>query len=54
MNGVWFKVRQGVKGLLVRDRAGEPVAFAVCAPATRYYQIMTRDDWMPALIGEVI
>jgi hypothetical protein len=54
MNGVWFKVKQGIKGLLVRDREGAPVVFAVCEPATRYYQVMTRADWMPALIGEVI
>jgi hypothetical protein len=23
-------------------------------PATRYYRVMTRDEWMPVLIGEVI
>jgi hypothetical protein len=54
MNGVWFKVKQGLRGLLVRDRAENPVVFVVCEPATRYYQVMTRADWMPVLIGEVI
>ncbi len=53
-NGVWFRVRQGVKGLLVRTRAGEPVVYVVCEPATRYYRVMTRAEWMPVLIGEVI
>ena len=54
MGGVWFRVRQGVRGLLVRDRAGDPVVFVVCEPATRYYRVMTRAGWMPALIDEVI
>jgi hypothetical protein len=54
MRGVWFKAKQGIKGLLVRDRDGNPVVFLVCQPATRYYQVMTRADWMPALIDEVI
>lgn len=54
MNGVWFKVKQGMKGLLVRDRAGDPVVYMVCRPATRYYRVMTRCEWMPVLIGEVI
>jgi hypothetical protein len=44
----------GDAGLLVRDRAEEPVVFLVCEPATRYYQVMTRADWMLVLIGEVI
>lgn len=54
MNGVWYKVKQGMKGLLVRTRAGEPIVFMVCEPATRYYRVMTRCEWMPVLIGEVI
>ena len=53
-NGVWFKVRQGVRGLLVRTRAGEPCVFVICEPSTRYYRVMTRAEWMPVLIGEVI
>jgi hypothetical protein len=54
MHGVWYKVKQGMRGLLVHDREGKPVVFVVCQPATRYYQIMTRADWMPALLDEVI
>ena len=53
-NGVWFKVKQGLRGLVVRTRAGEPVAYMVCEPATRYYRVMTRCEWMPVFIGEVI
>jgi hypothetical protein len=54
MNGVWYRVKQGVRGLLVRTRAGEPVVYLVCEPSTRYYRVMTRADWMPVLIDEVI
>jgi hypothetical protein len=54
MNGVWYKVKQGMQGLLVHDREAHPVVFVVCQPATRYYQVMTRSKWMPLLIGEVI
>jgi hypothetical protein len=41
-------------GLLVHDRGGSPVAFMVAQPATRYYEIMTRGEWMPALVDVVI
>ncbi|HEY1190716.1 MAG TPA: hypothetical protein VGE74_24000 [Gemmata sp.] len=54
MNGVWFKVKQGMQALLVHDRAGAPVVYMLCEPATRYYQVMTRSEWMPTLVGEVI
>lgn len=53
-NGVWFRVREGLRGLLVRTPAGVPVVFVVCEPATRYYRVMTRAEWMPSLLGEVI
>lgn len=43
-----------MQGLLVHDREGYPVVFMVCQPSTRYYQVMTRANWMPAFIDEVI
>lgn len=54
MNGVWFKVTRGVRGLAVVPPAGEPVVYLLCEPSTRYYRVMTRADWMPVLIGEII
>jgi hypothetical protein len=36
------------------DVGGDPVVYLMCEPSTRYYQIMTRSEWMPVLIGEVI
>jgi hypothetical protein len=52
--GVWFAVREGVRGVLVRDERGVERAYMVCEPATHYYRIMTRSDRMPVLIGERI
>jgi hypothetical protein len=53
-DGVWYRVKQGMRGLVVLDRAGKPVVFMLCQPATRYYRVMTRAVWMPVLIDEVI
>jgi hypothetical protein len=53
-NGVWFKVRQGIRGVLVRDEKGLARAFLIGEPASHYYQVMTRSAWMPVVIGEKI
>ena len=50
--GVWYRVRQGIRGLLVPDERGLAVAYMICEPASHYYQIMTRNDRMPVLIEE--
>lgn len=47
--GVWFRIRQGVRGLVV---GGE--AWLIVEPASYYYKIMTRQERMPVLIGERI
>ncbi len=52
--GVWFRVRQGIRGLLVPDEQGVAVAYMVCEPASHYYRVMTRSDRMPVLIEERI
>jgi hypothetical protein len=52
--GVWYRVRQGIRGLLVPDERGIAVAYMICEPATHYYQIMTRNTRMPVLIQERI
>jgi hypothetical protein len=52
--GVWYRVRQGVRGLLVQDEEGESAAYVLCEPATRYYRVMTRSERMPVFIGERI
>jgi hypothetical protein len=52
--GVWFRIRQGILGLLVSDENGHPVVYMVCEPASHYYRVMTRSDRMPVLIDERI
>jgi hypothetical protein len=52
--GVWFRVRQGVRGLLVADERGVPTAYLICEPASHYYGVMTRSERMPCLVGERI
>src|SRR5262245_23412154 len=32
-NGVWFKIRQGIRGVLVHDEAGEAVVYLLVEPA---------------------
>jgi hypothetical protein len=53
-NGVWYKVRQGIRGVRVQDEKGAARAYLICEPASHYYQVMTRSAWMPVLIGERI
>lgn len=52
--GVWFRIRQGIRGLLVPNEQGIAVAYMICEPASHYYQIMTRSNRMPVLIDERI
>lgn len=50
--GVWYHVRQGLRGLLVPDERGMAVAYVVCEPASHYYQVMTRSGRMPVFIED--
>jgi len=47
--GVWYRIRQGVRGLVVHGEA-----YMIVEPASHYYHVMTRRDRMPVLIGERI
>ena len=51
---VWHYIRQGVRGLLVRDEAGLPRVYPLVEPSSHYYRTMTRADWMPCLVQERI
>jgi hypothetical protein len=53
-HGVWYRIRQGIRGLLVPDERGSAVCYMICEPASHYYQVMTRSDRMPVLIEERI
>lgn len=53
--GVWYRIRQGIHGLVVFDEHSCPRVYVICEPASHYYQVMTRGSrWMPALIDERI
>jgi hypothetical protein len=40
-HGIWFRVRQGIRGLLVRDEHGVEAAYMLCEPASHYFAVMT-------------
>jgi len=50
--GVWYVIRQGIRGLLVPDERGNLVVYMICEPASHYYRIMTRNDRMPVFIQD--
>ena len=53
-NGVWFSIREGMRGVLVPDENGVQRVYVICEPSRHYYGVMTRSAWMPVLIGERI
>jgi hypothetical protein len=53
--GVWYRVRRGIRGVLVPDERGRPREYVVREPSSHYYQVMTRGSrWMPRLVEELI
>ena len=52
--GIWFRAREGIKGLLVRDEKGIEAAYMLCELASAYFRVMTRSDRMPVLVGDRI
>jgi hypothetical protein len=42
--GIWFRIRQGIRGLRVLDDDGLPVVYMICEPSTHYFQIMVRHE----------
>ncbi len=52
-NGVWYRIRRGVQGLVVQAQ-GLVAAYVIVEPASYYYRIMTRCEQMPVLVGEKI
>lgn len=51
--GVWYRIRQGIRGLLV-NTPQETAAYLIVEPSSYYYRVMTRQARMPVLIGEKI
>ena len=38
-NGVWYQIREGLRGLLVTDEDLVDRVYLVCEPATYYYHV---------------
>lgn len=53
-NGFWYRIRRGVRGIVVRDERERAVVYVLCEPSSHYYEVMTRSPWMPVLLGERI
>ena len=47
--GIWFQVTEGMKAILVQGHV-----YMLTEPASHYYEVMTRHNRMPVLIGEAI
>ena len=52
--GVWYRIKEGIRGILVRDESNCPIVYLLTEPASHYYQVMTRNRRMPVLSGERI
>jgi hypothetical protein len=52
--GIWFGIIEGIRGVVVRDEQHRPVIHPIIEPATHYYEAMTRSEWMPSMVGELI
>jgi hypothetical protein len=53
--GTWFLIRIGVRGVVLPDVAGGPVAYMLVRPSTNYYRNMTEQEpLMPVLVKQII
>lgn len=52
--GVWYHIQGSIRGLLVPDEEGHPHVYVLTEPASHYYNVMTRSDRMPVLVGRRI
>lgn len=52
--GVWYRIKEGIRGILVRDESNNPIVYMLTEPASHYYRVMTRNNRMPVLCGERI
>lgn len=52
--GVWFRITEGIHGLLVSPPVGDPVVYMLVEEPTRYYKVITKGEKMPWLVDDVI
>lgn len=52
--GIWFQVTEGMRGIVVRDQENREHVYMLTEKASHYYEVMTRHNRMPVLIGQAI
>jgi hypothetical protein len=53
--GTWFLIATGIRGVVLPEVPGGPVAYMLVRPSTNYYRNMTaQEPLMPALVDQVI
>ncbi len=52
--GIWYVVRDGLRGVLLRRPRDVPRVYVLTEAASHYYHVMTRHDRMPVLLHERI
>lgn len=52
--GIWYPVKEGIQGVMVREQDGSPVVYVVTRESTHYYEVMTRNKREPIFIGQMI
>ncbi|MBD3360390.1 hypothetical protein GF366_01155 [Candidatus Peregrinibacteria bacterium] len=54
INGVWFQVRQGMKGIFIKDKPGHKFCYIITRPSTHYFRVMTGSRRMPVLLNQIL
>ena len=53
--GTWFLILDGIRGIVAKDAAGNPVVYMLTEPSSNYYRNMTEQEkMMPVLVDQVI
>lgn len=52
--GIWFPVEEGIRAVLLANERRVPHVYVLTEPASHYFRVMTRSDWMPVMIGRRI
>lgn len=53
-NGVWFQVKQGIQGLIIKNPAGHELCYMLTQTSTHYFRTMTGAERMPVLTNQVL
>ncbi len=52
--GVWYQVREAIKGVILLDDDGQEFCYLMTEPATHYFKTMTGAERMPVLINQIL